>query len=85
MYFGKRYAASEVLGISTDILSQSYVDRGQLDARLTRLLGRDTHIAPRGESKSRKSWLCQRTVPDAITVQCRQRMTARDLYSGAPR
>src|SRR4051812_36894977 len=77
------YKADQVFGISTDILSPSYVDRGHLDAKLVRLLGRNTHIALRGESKCGKSWLRQRTVPNAITVQCRLKKTVKDLYSDA--
>jgi hypothetical protein len=79
----KIYNADQVFGISTDILSPSYVDRGHLDERLARLLGRDTHIALRGESKCGKSWLRQRAVPDAITIQCRLKKTVKDLYTDA--
>lgn len=79
----KHYGADQVFGISTDILSPSYVDRGHLDAKLARLLRRDTHIALRGESKCGKSWLRQHAVPNAITVQCRLKKTVRDLYTDA--
>jgi len=83
MYSGKRFQTNEVFGISTDILGPSYVDRGDLDTKLVRLLKRDTHIALRGESKCGKSWLRQKTIPDAITVQCRLRKTVKDLYTDA--
>ena len=83
MFFGTTYASHEVFGVSTDILSPSYVDRGHLDTRLAQLLKRNTHIALRGESKCGKSWLRQRVVPDAITVQCRLNKTIRDLYTDA--
>lgn len=75
--------ADEVFGISSEILMHSYVDRGHLDARLGRILRRDTHIALRGESKCGKSWLRKKTVPNAITVQCRLKKSVRDIYSDA--
>lgn len=40
---------SEVFGISTEILRPSYVNRGDLDAQIQRLLSRNYHIALRGE------------------------------------
>lgn len=83
MLFDRIYNTNEVFGISTDILSPSYVDRGDLDARLARLLSRNTHVALRGESKCGKSWLRQKAVPDAITVQCRLKKTVKDLYTDA--
>ena len=61
----------EVFGMSNEILPDSYVDRGALDKELSRLLGRKVHIAIRGPSKSGKSWLRQRVVPNALVVQCR--------------
>jgi len=79
----KIYRADQVFGISTGILSPSYVDRGDLDARLAKLLGKDVHIALRGESKCGKSWLRQRAIPNAITVQCRLKKTVRDIYTDA--
>ena len=39
------------------------------------------HIALRGESKCGKSWLRQKALPDAITVQCRLRKSIIDLYA----
>lgn len=73
--------ADEVFGISTEILPPSYVNRGDLDAQITRLLSRSYHIALRGESKCGKSWLRQANIPDAIVVQCRLNKTPRDLYT----
>ena len=79
MIFRKKRTA-EVFGVSNEILPDSYVDRGSLDARIQRLLARPTHIALRGESKCGKSWLRQKNVPDAITVQCRLKKTVKDIY-----
>lgn len=76
-------STQDVFGVSTEILNSSYVDRGDLDARLEILLKRDTHIALRGESKCGKSWLRQRAVPNAITIQCRLKRTVQDLYADA--
>src|SRR4051794_19212749 len=80
MVFRAQYRTSDVFGVSTEILNPSYVNRGDLDARLDVLLQRDTHIALRGESKCGKSWLRKKNIPDAIVVQCRMRKTVRDLY-----
>ncbi len=74
---------NEVFGISTEILRPSYVNRGDLDAKITRLLGRNVHIALRGESKCGKSWLRQQNIPDGIVVQCRLNKSPRDLYADA--
>lgn len=74
---------AEVFGISNTILLDSYVDRGGLDEEISRLLTRSTHIALRGESKCGKSWLRQRTIPDAITVQCRLGKNTLDIYRDA--
>lgn len=73
----------EVFGMSNQILPDSYVDRGHLDAKLSLLLQRRTHIALRGESKCGKSWLRQKVVPNAITVQCRHKKPVHDLYVDA--
>jgi hypothetical protein len=81
--FGSPKKTSDVFGISTEILPDSYVNRGKLDEELQRLLGRPTHIALRGESKCGKSWIRQRNIPDAITVQCRLNKKPRDLYADA--
>lgn len=74
---------SEVFGISNAILTDSYIDRGGLDEEISRLLTRPTHIALRGESKCGKSWLRQRTLPDAITIQCRLGKGTIDIYRDA--
>jgi hypothetical protein len=73
----------EVFGMSNDILPDSYVDRGALDAELQRLLSRKIHVAIRGPSKSGKSWLRQRVVPNALVVQCRLGFTNVDIYTSA--
>lgn len=72
-----------MFGVSNDVLPDSYVDRGSLDARVRLLLGRPTHIALRGASKCGKSWLRQTAIPDAIVVQCRLGKTTVDLYREA--
>lgn len=74
---------NDVFGMSPGILEDSYVDRGGLDAEIRKLLVRRTHIALRGESKAGKSWLRQRLVPDALTVQCRLGKSALDVYVDA--
>ena len=81
--FGNRKRSSQVFGISNTVLADSYVDRGALDQQIATLLLRPTHIALRGESKCGKSWLRQRAVPDAITIQCRLDRGAHDLYVDA--
>lgn len=73
--------SDKVFGISNTVLPDSYVDRGELDAEIQRLLGRPTHLALRGESKCGKSWLRQKTMPNALVVQCRLGKTVLDLYS----
>jgi hypothetical protein len=74
---------SEVFGVSNEVLPDSYVDRGELDEALGKLLERATHIALRGESKSGKSWLRQTVLPDAIVVQCRLGKKTIDIYRDA--
>jgi hypothetical protein len=74
---------SEVFGISNSILASSYVDRNGLDLEIARLIGRPTHIALRGESKSGKSWLRQKMIPNAIVIQCRLRQSVIDIYKDA--
>jgi hypothetical protein len=81
--FGRKKRTSQVFGISHAVLPDSYVDRGALDQQLETLLGRPLHIALRGESKCGKSWLRQKTVPSAITVQCRLDRGVHDLYIDA--
>lgn len=75
------YKSDDVFGISTEILHPSYVNRGDLDARIEKLLSRNFHIALRGESKCGKSWLRKATMPNAIVVQCRLHKTPQDLYT----
>jgi hypothetical protein len=75
--------AAQVFGVSTSVLDDSYVDRGKLDSEIARLLRRNTHIAIRGPSKSGKSWLRQRRIPKAITIQCRLGKTVQDIYREA--
>lgn len=79
----ERKRTHEVFGVSPDVLPDSYVDRGHLDAELARLLRRRTHIALRGESKCGKSWLRRSVIPDAIVVQCRLGKTIVDVYRDA--
>jgi hypothetical protein len=81
--FHSQKQVSDVFGVSNKILPDSYVDRGLLDEELQRLLARPTHIALRGESKCGKSWLRQRVVTDALTVQCRLGKTCTDIYRDA--
>lgn len=80
--FGKK-KTSDVFGINSDVRSESYVDRGDLDETIARLLDRDTHIALKGESKCGKSWLRQKNIPDALVVQCRLGRSAIDIYIDA--
>jgi hypothetical protein len=70
--------------MSSEVLSASYVDRGELDELLKRELERGrNHVCLRGESKCGKSWLRQRVLPDAIVVQCRLGKTTVDIYRDA--
>jgi hypothetical protein len=79
----KIFKATEVFGVSTEILEPSYIDRGALDSEIQKYLTRNTHIALRGESKCGKSWLRKRNIPDAITVQCRLNKSVSDIYVDA--
>lgn len=84
MAWGRRKKqTSEVFGVAPEVRQESYVDRGDLDEELTRQLGRETHIALRGESKCGKSWLRQKVLPDALVVQCRRGMSMVDIYRSA--
>ncbi|WP_168554326.1 hypothetical protein [Novosphingobium sp. SG720] len=83
MMFGLGRKSHEVFGISTEILEDSYVNRGSIDELAERLIKRSTHIALRGESKCGKSWVRQKNFPDAITVQCRLNKCVTDLYEDA--
>ncbi|WP_227936035.1 hypothetical protein [Alkalihalobacillus deserti] len=75
--------SSDVFGMSNTILSDSYIDRGNLDTVIQRYLDRRTHIALRGESKCGKSWFRQKNIPDAIVVQCRFGKSVKDIYTDA--
>ena len=81
--FNENKRTSDVFGISNTVLPDSYVDRGALDETLGKLLRRPTHVALRGASKCGKSWLRQRTVLEAIIVQCRLDRGVHDLYIDA--
>jgi hypothetical protein len=74
---------SEVFGVSNVVLPDSYVDRGDLDGEITRLLQRPNHVALRGVSKAGKSWLRQSLIPGAIVIQCRLGKTILDIYREA--
>ena len=74
------YFTPQVFGVSTAVNPASYVDRNSLDTRIGRLLRRNTHIALKGASKSGKSWLRQKCIPDSIVVQCRFNMEIVELY-----
>jgi hypothetical protein len=80
---GSRLATHQVFGVSNAVLPHSYVDRGDLDEQISKLLQRPTHIALRGVSKCGKSWLRQVVLPEAIVVQCRLGKTVLDLYREA--
>lgn len=74
----------EVFGIQPALREHSYIDRGNLDQALQKLLERkQTHVAIRGASKSGKSWLRQRVLKDTIVVQCRLQYTIMDIYRDA--
>lgn len=76
-------SCDQVFGISNDILEDSYIDRGSLDNELERQLRRKNHIALRGASKSGKSWLRQRKIPNSLTVQCRFGTTVVNIFTDA--
>jgi hypothetical protein len=63
----------EVFGISKNVRSKSYVDRGDLDERLRYLLASERHIVIHGDSKQGKSWLRTKVVgeKESIVIQCR--------------
>ncbi|QLL05595.1 hypothetical protein [Mycobacterium vicinigordonae] len=75
--------STDVFGVSTEILKDSYVDRGDLDSKIASYLERDNHIAIRGASKSGKSWLRQRILDNPIKIQCRLEKTVTDIYREA--
>lgn len=74
---------SGVFGISKDVRKESYVDRGNLDEEISRHLGRDESISLRGASKSGKSWLRQKLIPNANVIQCRLNTQVNDIYGEA--
>lgn len=80
---GTPIKTQEVFGVSTKVLEHSYIDRGDLDRRIQVSLGRNRHIALRGESKCGKSWLRQKNIPDGIVVQCRLDKSVSDIYVDA--
>ncbi|MDO4516471.1 MAG: hypothetical protein Q4C76_04965 [Bacillota bacterium] len=71
---------SDVFGVSRTLNPCSYVDRANLDARLSRILNRDVHVALKGASKSGKSWLRQKVLGSANVVQCRLGKCVEDIY-----
>lgn len=75
--------SDDVFGVSTNVRDGSYVDRSNLDSKLTMLLSRDNHVAIKGASKMGKSWLRQRVMTDPIVVQCRLGKSCTDIYKEA--
>lgn len=73
----------EVFGVSPHILKDSYVDRGELDAKISKILGQTKHLALKGASRCGKSWLRQHAIPDALVIQCRLDKTVGDIYREA--
>lgn len=74
----------EVFGIQSAVSENSYIDRGDLDRELKKLIERkQTHVAIRGASKSGKSWLRQKVLAEPIIVQCRVSYTTLDVYRDA--
>ena len=78
-------ALDDVFGISANVDSRSYVDRGGLDERLRRALGSQRHVAVHGGSKQGKSWLRTKGLrdSDAIVVQCQPNSSATSLLREA--
>ena len=78
-------ALDDVFGISANVGSKSYVDRGGLDERFKRALASDRHVAVHGGSKQGKSWLRAKGLrdEDAIVVQCQPGSTAASLLREA--
>lgn len=71
---------SEVFGLNTEVSVHSYVDRGFLDGEIARLAARNQHICLKGESKSGKSWLRQKSFPSGLVVQCRIEFNVLDVF-----
>ncbi|MEW2546583.1 hypothetical protein AB0910_12520 [Streptomyces sp. NPDC047002] len=76
---------NDVFGISAQVDSRSYVDRGGLDARFHRTLGSDRHVAVHGGSKQGKTWLRTKGLKDSPTlvIQCTPAATAESLLTEA--
>jgi hypothetical protein len=78
-------ALNEVFGISANVDSKSYVDRGGLDERFKRALCSQRHVAVHGGSKQGKSWLRTKGLrdDDAIVVQCQPNSSTTSLLREA--
>lgn len=78
-------ALDEVFGISANVDSSAYVDRGGLDERFKRALASQRHVAVHGGSKQGKSWLRTKGLRDndAIVVQCQPNSTTASLLREA--
>jgi hypothetical protein len=78
-------ALEEVFGITSNVDTRSYVDRGGLDQKFRRALASDTHIAVHGGSKQGKSWLRTKAMKDdqAIVIQCTPDSSAESLVREA--
>lgn len=76
---------AEVFGISSNVDSPSYVDRGGLDEKFRKSLASDRHVAVHGGSKQGKSWLRTRGLKpaDSIVVQCTPSSTTASLFREA--
>jgi hypothetical protein len=74
---------SEVFGVAAEVSNYSYVDRNKKDEELRRFLKRDKHIAIKGESKSGKTWIRRKNIPNSLVVQCRYGKTVIDIYKDA--
>lgn len=75
----------DVFGISANVGSKSYVDRGGLDARFQRSLVAQRHVVVHGGSKQGKSWLRTKGLKGdaAIVVQCTPSATPDSLLREA--
>lgn len=83
MTIAKKKKTDEVFGMSNEVLPDSYVDRGDLDSEVAKILGRRVHLAIKGPSKSGKSWLRQKTIPNSLVVQCRLGYKNTDIFKSA--
>lgn len=74
----------EVFGVKPELSEHSYIDRGDLDSALTKLVERKhKHVAIRGASKTGKSWLRQKILSNPIIVQCRWGYAVENIYKDA--